>query len=177
MWTSLREVDTALRMTESREILLRHYAAGDAVAGVAGGIGLHVVGLGVDDDGGAAVAEEGVGAVAEGYVVILESGVGFAFHVDDEVLHVAGVVAFGIVEAMLFAVGIEMGAGGFEIGRIAFGVLVEVDGVLAGRKIVQVKLEADAWSLLRHGDGADGLALSVLEFDLGFGGAGERGEG
>ena len=159
------------------ETLLRDCAAGDAVSGVAGGIGLHVISLGVDDDGGAAVAEKRVGAVAEGNVVVFESGVGFAFHVDDEVLHVAGVVAFGIVEAVPFIVGIEMRAGGFEIGRIALGVLVEVDGVLAGRKIVQVKLEADAWSLLRDGDGADGLALGVLEFDLDFGGAGERGEG
>src|SRR5437879_4638919 len=36
-------------------------AAGDAVAGVAGGVGLHVVGLLVDHDGGAAVGEDGVG--------------------------------------------------------------------------------------------------------------------
>lgn len=45
-------------------VLLCDYAAGYAVAGVAGGIGLHVVGFGVDDDCGAAVAEERVRAIA-----------------------------------------------------------------------------------------------------------------
>jgi len=124
--------------------LLRDYAAGDAVAGVAGGIGLHVVGFGVDDDRGAAVAEEGMRAVAESYVFVLQGRVGFAFHVDGEVQHVAGVVAFGIIESVLLAIGIEMRAGGFEVGRIALRVLVEVDGVLAGRQVVKMKLEGNA---------------------------------
>jgi hypothetical protein len=42
---------------------------------------------------------------------------------------------------------------------------------------MKVKLETDAWSLLRHGDGADGHALSVLDFDPGFGGGRKRGDG
>jgi hypothetical protein len=36
-------------------------ATGDAVTGVAGGIGLHVVGLLVDDDGGTAIGNDAVG--------------------------------------------------------------------------------------------------------------------
>jgi len=36
-------------------------ATGDAVTGVAGRVGLHVVGLLVDDDGGAAVGDDAVG--------------------------------------------------------------------------------------------------------------------
>ena len=36
-------------------------AAGDAVAGVAGGVRLHIVGLLVDDDSGAAVGDDAVG--------------------------------------------------------------------------------------------------------------------
>ena len=102
-----------------------------------------VVGFGVDDDRGAAVAEERVGVVAESYVFVLQFAIGFAFGVDGEVRHVAGVVAFGILQAVLFAVGIEMRAGGFEVGGIALGILMEVDGVLAGRKTVKMKLEAD----------------------------------
>jgi hypothetical protein len=57
---------TALTMTlhsrlvrrRMRPSLLLDDAAGDAVAGVAGGVGHEVVGLGVDDQGGAAVMEE-----------------------------------------------------------------------------------------------------------------------
>ncbi len=83
-------------------------------------------------------------AVAEGYVFVLDGRIGFAFHVNDEVLHVTGVVAFRIVESVLLAIRIEMRAGGFEVWRIALGTLMEVDGVLAGRQIVEMKLEGNA---------------------------------
>ena len=97
----------------------------------------------MDYYGGAAVAEERVGAVAQSYVVVLEFCIGLTIRVDDEVLHVASVVAFGILQAVLLAIGIEMRAGRLEVGGIALGVLVEVDGVLAGREIVQVKLKGN----------------------------------
>lgn len=97
----------------------------------------------MDDDGGTAVAEERVGVGAESYVFVLKSGAGLALSVDGEVVHVAGVMAIGIVESMLFIFRIEMRAGRFEIRRIAFGVLMKVDGVLAGGKTVKGKLEAD----------------------------------
>src|SRR5580658_1851734 len=75
--------------------LLCDFSAGYAVAGVARGIGFVIVGFGVDDDRGAAVAEQRVGAIAEGYVVVLELQIGFAVRVDREILHVTGVMAFG----------------------------------------------------------------------------------
>ena len=131
----------------------------------------------MDDDGSAAVAEERVGAIAESYVFVLEFRVGFAFGIDGEVLHVAGVMAFGVLQAVLLGVGIEMRARGFEVGSIALGVLMEVDGVLTGRKIVKVKLETDSGSLLPEHDGAYVLALGVLDCDFGFGCAGESGDG
>src|SRR5271170_4182560 len=134
-------------MTELREAfaasLLCDYAAGYAVAGVAGGIGLHVVGFCVDDDRRAAVAEERVRAVAQGYVGVLEGSIGFAVGADGQVQHVAGVMAFGVLQSVLLAVGIEVRACGFKIGSIALGVLVDVDAVLAGREVVKSKLEAD----------------------------------
>ena len=58
--------------------LLCDFSAGYAVAGVAGGIGFVIVGFGVDDDRGAAVAEQRVCAIAEGYVVVLELQIGYA---------------------------------------------------------------------------------------------------
>jgi len=124
-------------------VLLCDYAAGDAISGSAGGVGLVIVGFGVDNDGGAAVAEERMGVGAEGYIFVLEFGVGFAFGVDGKIFHVAGVVAFGIIESVLFGVGIEMRTGGFEIRGIALGILMEVNGVHAGGEIVKVQLEAN----------------------------------
>jgi hypothetical protein len=168
-------VPILLSLHKSLRRLFCDYAAGDAVAGVAGGIGLHVVRFGVDDEGGAAVAEQRVGAVGEGDVGILERNIGFTGCADGEVLHVCGVMAFGIVEAVFFAVGIEMRAGGFEIRSIALGILVKVDGVLAWREIVDMNLEVDAWPLLRHDDRAYVLALCVFELDFGFGGGGKSG--
>ena len=98
-------------MNSSPAVLLCDYAAGYAVAGVAGGIGLHIIGFGVDDDGGAAVAEERVGAFAEGYVFVLQGYIGLAVRIGSEVAHVAGVVAFRIFEAVLPGFGIEMRTG------------------------------------------------------------------
>src|SRR5580700_7770283 len=89
--------------------LLGDYAAGDAIAGVAGGIGLHVIGFGVDDNRRAAVAEQRVAiGTLEGNVFVHEADLGPAFGVDRKILHVAGVVAFGIIESVFFVFGIEM---------------------------------------------------------------------
>ena len=152
--------------------LLRDHAAGDAVAGVAGGIGFVVVGFGVDDDRGAAVAEQRVLAV-EGHVQVLNGCTGAAFCVDDEVLHIASVVAFRIIESVLLAFRIEMGTGRFKIRGIALGVLMKVDSVFAGRQIVKHEFEADARTVWHDDDRSYILALGVLDVDLGFGCAGK----
>jgi len=164
-------------LAESRSDLLRYNAAGDAVTGVSGGIGLHVVSFGMDDDCGTSVGEERVRTLGEGHVFVLDGGVRFSFRIDGEVQHIAGVVAFRTLESMLFAVGIEVRAGRLEIGSIAFWVLMKVDGVLAKRKIVQLQLEGDTGSFWRKGDGADVFPLGILELDFGFGGARKNCEG
>ncbi len=74
------------------------------------------------------------------------------FCVDGQVQHVAGVMAFGTLQSVLLAVGVEVWTCGFEIGSIALGVLVNVDTVVAGREVVEVELEADARSFRRHDD-------------------------
>jgi len=141
----------------------------------------------VDYDRSAAIAEERVGAVAERHIFILQFRIGLAFGVDGEVQHVAGMMALGVLQAVLLAVGIEMRAGRLEVGGVAFGVLMEVNGVFAGGKIVQAKLQAYTWPLLPECDRPNGLALGVFDFDLGFGcaregendhcdGRGQRGE-
>ena len=86
-------------------------------------------------------------------------------------------MAFGTLQSVLLALGVEVWTCGFEIGSIALGVLVDVDTVIAGREVVEVELEADARSFRRHDDRAYGFTLRVLEFDYGFGGAGKGGDG
>jgi hypothetical protein len=156
--------------------LFCNYAAGYAVSGVAGGIGLHVVGFGVDYDRGAAVAEEGMGAVAKSHVVILQLGMRDTFVVHVEIFHVAGMVAFGILQAVFLPFRIEVGAGRLEIGAVALGILMKVDGMLAERKIVKVELEHDALSVLRHDDRARGLTAGVFDCDFDLGCGGKRGD-
>jgi len=157
--------------------LLRDYAAGDAVAGVSGGISFHVVSFGVNDDCGASVGEERVRAVGEGYVFVLDARGCLSFCIHGEVQHITGMMAFGIFQSVLFAIGIEVRAGRLEIGGIALWVLMKMDGVLAERKIVQLQLEGNTRAFWRQSDGADVFPLGILEVDFGLGGAGKDCEG
>ena len=43
-----------------------------------------------------------------------------------------------IVDAVLLAARVEVGTRGFEVGRIAFGVLMDVNAMLAGRQVFYV---------------------------------------
>jgi len=149
--------------TETRAKLLLYHTAGDAVAGIAGWVGLHVIGFGVDYDCGAAIAEERVSVGAEVYILIREPDFGFPIGAYGEVGHVASVVAIGIVKTVFFAVWIKVRAGGFEIGRVAFRILMEMDRVFARRKIFEIKLQAHAAFLVFIQDhSADAFPLGVL---------------
>ena len=64
----------------------------------------------------------------------------------------------------------KCGAGGFEVGRIALGELVDVHGMLAGRQSLEVQL--NFYALWRGGErcGADVMAFSVSDLNRhGFG--------
>ena len=54
-----------------------------------------------------------------------------------EILHVAGVMAFWIVQTVLLAIRIEVASGGLEVGTVALRVLMNMDGVLSRRQILQ----------------------------------------
>ena len=94
----------------------------------------------------ASVAEDGVLAFAQRDIRISDAGLRLAIVVNDEILHVAGVRSFRIVEPVLFAVWIEMRAGRLEVGRIALGILMNMNSVLTGGHIVQVELDLDAFA-------------------------------
>lgn len=115
----------------------------------------------------------------KGHVTVLQpDAVGLAVGVHGEVPHVAGVVAFGIFEAMFLVSGIEVSAGRFEIGAIALANSVEMDGVLPRRQVVEMKLDFDPRTFLRQRRHTQAFSLTILQFNLMlkliFGGAGRR---
>src|SRR5262249_21183203 len=98
---SLRAVSAA-RRAGARLHLLDDQPAGQAAAGVAGGIGAVVVGLLVDHQARAAGAQQRVGlALLEGDHLGRHGDVRLAVLADLEVRQVAGVRALGVVLAVL----------------------------------------------------------------------------
>jgi hypothetical protein len=79
------------------------------------------------------------------------------------------VVAVWAIETVFLAFGIEVSARGFEVGTFALGHLMEVDGVLSGRKVVQLEFEGDTGSLVPDNDVADRFSLAVFDFNFGLG--------
>ena len=144
---------------------------GDAITGVTGWIRFHVVDFCVDHECCAAVSEKRVSVIAEVYVLVGDAYFCFSVGADGEVGHVAGVMAIGIVEAVLLAVRIEMRARGFEVRPFAFRDLMEVDRVFTRREIFEVEVQADSSSLIFVQDyGADIFALGIRHVNDCFGG-------
>src|SRR4030095_11642646 len=79
-----------------------------------------------------------------------------------EVVHVSGVRTLRVLESMLFAVRIEMGAGGLESWTFTFGRFMKVDRMHARSKIFQIELDTHALSFCRHLRCADTLSLGVF---------------
>ena len=66
-------------------------------------------------------------------------------------------MAFGILEAVFLALGIEVATRRLEVRPFTFGNLMEVNGMLSGRQIVEFELKRDARSLIPNDDVADGF--------------------
>jgi len=92
----------------------------------------------------------------------LGASVGF----DQEILHIAGMWAIRILQAMLFVIRIEMGSCGLEVGRLALGVLMNMYGVLAGRKMLEIETDFDSGASTSYRSFPNAPALGVFEFDL-----------
>ena len=163
--------------------LLRHYSAGNAIARVSRRISLHVVFFGMNDDRRSAVTEQrmAIAGIFQIHVSVSEFHGGFAVWLDGEVHHVASVMAFGALQAMLFAVWIEVRAGGLEVGTIALGILMKVDAVRARGQIMQLYIEYHPRALraaftFRQCNRAHAFALGIFHFNHSFGCASERAE-
>src|ERR1700689_1788714 len=111
--------------------LFADHAAGDAGAGVACRVRLHVVGLFMNHERGSTIGEDGVIAIAHVDAGVGDGRLGLTLGVDGEVGHITGVMSFGIVQAMFLPLGIKVRTGGGEFGGLAFGVLMDMDRVLA----------------------------------------------
>jgi len=99
--------------SESEMPLLLDRAAGDAIAGVARGVGHEIVGLGMDDQRRSAVVEERIGAVPEGDAVGEESRPGVAVLAHREIHQIAevGMGILCVVDAVMSARRVEVAAG------------------------------------------------------------------
>jgi len=83
-----------------------------------------------------------------------------------EIVHVAGVRAFRILQAVFLRFRIEMCPSSFEGWTFTLGKLVEVDGVWTRRKVFQVQLDSYALAGRRQSGGTNRLTLSVLQFNF-----------
>ena len=118
----------------------RNHATRDALTRIARGICLHVVRFGMNHQCGAAITEEGIRIAAQVYVWIGNRGLRRAVRRDRDVLHVTGVMAFRVLQAMLLPLWIKVWACGLEVRRIAFCVLMKMDSMFSGRQILSVQL-------------------------------------
>ena len=130
----------------------------------------------MDDQRRSAVAEQRVvvAAISKEHVIVSQFELGDALFVDAEVHHVAGVVAIGILQAVLLSIGIEVRARGLEVRTIALGVLMKVNAVFARRQVVQIEVKRYpraffAGSALRYCDRAHAFALGIFHLDHSFG--------
>ena len=71
--------------------------------------------------------------------------------------------AFGILEAMLLHIGIEVAARGGELRPFALRVLMDVDGMLARGQIFEVERDLDARAFVGDLRDADVFAVGILQ--------------
>ena len=75
---------------------------------------------------------------AQVHVFVLYGGRRFAHWVHGEVRHIPGMMSFRVLKPVLLPIRIEMRARRFEVWRIALGILMNMNRVLAGRKALQL---------------------------------------
>ena len=145
--------------------LLCNHSACNAVAGVPRGIGLHVIGLSVNHNRGPAITEQGVAVVAHIHGLVHECLLGGATLCNGEIRHVPSVRALWILQSMFLVVRIEVRACGLEVRHVASWILMNMDSMLAGRKIIKIESDLHTLLLRRQGCGAHTLAIPILQMD------------
>jgi hypothetical protein len=156
-------LQTAQRVGHPKGTLFRlaDYAAGDARRRAAAGFGCYSV----NHDGSAAIAEDGVFIGAKAYVWRHGGYVRGAISPDNQrkIRNISSRCHSG--HGVIMTASFEVRTGGFEIRRIAFANLVDVDGMLAGGEALDIEHDFNAlWRCAQSGR-ADRLPLGVLEDD------------
>lgn len=149
-----------------RDGLLLDHSASDPVPGVPRWIRPHVIGLGVNNDGSASIAEERMAVAAEIHVLIEQIDRCFALGVDREIVHVAGMMPVGILQPMLLAVGIKVRPGRFEVWPLALGDRMKMNCMLPGRHVIERKPQVHALSGRLHHGPTNRLSRSILDGNL-----------
>ena len=108
------------------------------------------------------------GAFAQRDVIIHRIRLSLPLRIDGKVLHISRVVAIRIIKAVLLARGIEMPASRLEVGTIALGDRVKMDGMFAGRQIMQNQSQGYARTFRHHNHLTHGFPLSVFHFNHSF---------
>ena len=146
----------------------RDDSAGDAYAGVAAWVCLHIVFAGMDDDGRAAVGEDGVcsGEVERDgldYEGLLSRAIGGNLEVER---YIPVVESVWIMDAVFFAGRVKVRPRRSEVGGNALRILMDMDGVFARRKVHEVELKGNGTLFVREGDGTRVLAFGCCDLDL-----------
>src|SRR3954453_7699020 len=117
--------------------------------------------------------------VAKSDIFVHYLELGRALGVYGEIVHVAGMVALRILQAMLLTLRIEMRASGLEIRRITLRLLMEVQSMLSRRQAVEAQLHGHArrCSLARQHRCPYAFTRSIFQFDHGLGRGCERQRG
>src|ERR1700736_341695 len=95
-------------------LLFHDNATGNTVSGITRRVGFEVVGLGVDYESGTPAGEDRMVAIPQIDPRIFDRNFSRSIGFDGEVLHVAGVGTFRILQPMMFHIGIEVSASGRE---------------------------------------------------------------
>ena len=79
--------------------------------------------------------------------------------------HIAGVRAFGVLEAVMLLVGVKMAARRGKGRRLALGGRMDVHRMFSGRQVLEVQLDSHAGTAfsIRQRGHADALAFGVLQ--------------
>jgi hypothetical protein len=107
----------------------------------------------------ATAGEDRIGPSANRYAFVRHGGFRGPIGRNGEVVHVAGVWALGILQAVLLVLRIEMPPGRREIRRITLGRLMDMNPVFASWKILQIQRDGNASRDRRQCGCSDRLAL------------------
>ena len=117
--------------------LLLDDSAGDAIAGIPGGVGRVIIGLCVDHKRCTAVMEERIGPVAECDASDRESRIALSFIIHGQILQITE-MWMRVLRVMDPVVGtgrVEVATGGSKCRPFAFADIVDVNAVLTGAQL------------------------------------------